>query len=338
MEHNGATELQKPHPKMLLTTPLGRFIETRSYRQLFALGVAVLLMSTIYFCNAPNHNGLSNSANSTPVSTFADALYFSIITFTTVGYGDLAPVGWGRLVAALDALSGLAIVALLIGKLASERQYSMLLLLHTSDCQRRISGFAGELHASTIALEQAEQASNGKELSLQLKLAMGLLNAINNYVVFHLNQSRLAEFGNHTSLRFLCAEASSLQRHCATAFRSGLIDDVAGQRCLVLAERLLALVELIAEHHSSDGAAAAKSALVAVIKQMQQENMTLKEWARSHVTRWLIVRVFERLPKESAIMWAAGLHKTIASELNISNKLAQKCIDELISLGWIKIR
>jgi hypothetical protein len=41
----------------------------------------------------------------------ATALYFSAITFTTVGYGDWHPVGWARLVAAAEALSGITIMS-----------------------------------------------------------------------------------------------------------------------------------------------------------------------------------------------------------------------------------
>jgi hypothetical protein len=30
-------------------------------------------------------------------------LFFSVVTFTTLGYGDIAPFGWSRAVAALEA-------------------------------------------------------------------------------------------------------------------------------------------------------------------------------------------------------------------------------------------
>ncbi|WP_129468924.1 MULTISPECIES: potassium channel family protein [Mesorhizobium] len=67
------------------------------------------------------------------------------VTFTSLGYGDYVPEGLGRFFAIFDVVSGLALTALLIGKFASERQSAILVLLHTSDCQQRISGFAQEL-------------------------------------------------------------------------------------------------------------------------------------------------------------------------------------------------
>jgi len=52
-----------------------------------------------------------------------DALYFSIITITTVGYGDLAPVNTvARLLAGYQALIGLLLVVLVIGTYVSDAQ------------------------------------------------------------------------------------------------------------------------------------------------------------------------------------------------------------------------
>lgn len=41
-----------------------------------------------------------------PITTFQDAVYFSVVTWTTLGYGDLQPQGQCRLVAATEALAG----------------------------------------------------------------------------------------------------------------------------------------------------------------------------------------------------------------------------------------
>jgi hypothetical protein len=41
-----------------------------------------------------------------PITTFQDAIYFSVVTWTTLGYGDLQPQGRCRFVAATEALAG----------------------------------------------------------------------------------------------------------------------------------------------------------------------------------------------------------------------------------------
>jgi hypothetical protein len=49
---------------------------------------------------------------------FAKAIYFSTVTFTTVGYGDIFPVGFTKLVAMIEAFSGIFVGPLLIVSLS----------------------------------------------------------------------------------------------------------------------------------------------------------------------------------------------------------------------------
>ena len=53
------------------------------------------------------------SARENIVSLFK-SLYFSVVTFTTLGYGDLVPVGVSRLVAAVEAFAGSFTLALFV--------------------------------------------------------------------------------------------------------------------------------------------------------------------------------------------------------------------------------
>lgn len=45
---------------------------------------------------------------------FMDALYFSVVTFTTLGYGDITPQGFSRFLAATEALMGSFTLALFV--------------------------------------------------------------------------------------------------------------------------------------------------------------------------------------------------------------------------------
>jgi len=48
------------------------------------------------------------------IINFIDCLYFSIVTFTTLGYGDISPVGMSRIIAAVEAFTGSFTTALFV--------------------------------------------------------------------------------------------------------------------------------------------------------------------------------------------------------------------------------
>jgi len=45
------------------------------------------------------------------ISKFGNVLYFTIITFTTVGYGDIMPLSWMKLIVSLESLLGVFFTA-----------------------------------------------------------------------------------------------------------------------------------------------------------------------------------------------------------------------------------
>ena len=59
------------------------------------------------------HNGLISGSEID--HSFESAIYFSVITFTTLGYGDFQPTPDIRLWAAGEALIGYIVIAMLIG-------------------------------------------------------------------------------------------------------------------------------------------------------------------------------------------------------------------------------
>lgn len=68
----------------------------------------IILYASIYV-----HNGISATSDSKTIE-WSDAIYFSIVTFTTLGYGDYTPSGYIKLFAASEALLGYIYLGFLV--------------------------------------------------------------------------------------------------------------------------------------------------------------------------------------------------------------------------------
>ena len=87
----------------------------------FAIFAAVILVSaaliyTTRFCGFVHNIAFQNGSYQVQTYLswglpFREALYFSCITFTTIGYGDLAPLGITRLFAASEGLLGVVVAS-----------------------------------------------------------------------------------------------------------------------------------------------------------------------------------------------------------------------------------
>lgn len=84
---------------------------------LFSIQLLKMILSAIVsilcFANLYRFGGLKSS-DSTIVYSSIDSLYFSIITWTTVGYGDFTPAPEIRMHAAIEALLGTVFIPLIL--------------------------------------------------------------------------------------------------------------------------------------------------------------------------------------------------------------------------------
>ena len=85
-------------------------------RTFFAAAALVFTAAIVY-----EMSGLVAFGSTIKGINFFEALYFSVVTFTTVGYGDYLPTGWIRIVSSLESLSGIILAPMFL--IALTRRY-----------------------------------------------------------------------------------------------------------------------------------------------------------------------------------------------------------------------
>ena len=94
---------------------------------------------------------LGNGVNASALG-FLDGVFFSIVTVTSLGYGDMYPVGISRAIAGAEVLFGLAFMGIMIAKVTSRRLSYHVRRLFVSDAQQRLDDFADKFATMRVPL------------------------------------------------------------------------------------------------------------------------------------------------------------------------------------------
>ncbi len=74
----------------------------------FSIFLMMYTFATIYHLN-----GLVNYDSGAPVTNFYEVFYFSGVTWTTLGYGDMVPTGMGKILSVIESMMGWVLMSLI---------------------------------------------------------------------------------------------------------------------------------------------------------------------------------------------------------------------------------
>jgi ion channel len=138
-------------------SPMGRFdnslldlVQQRSTLQLFLIWMGTIVVSgfAYWFGAWIGDHGLVEAGR--PVAAdlkgFISAIYFSFVTATSIGYGDIVPVGGARVIAVAEAVAALLTFGAVVAKFVSHRQDLLMSEIHRVTFEERLDRVQTNLH------------------------------------------------------------------------------------------------------------------------------------------------------------------------------------------------
>ncbi len=149
---------------------LVRALTDMSYSQLFGLWASVVVVAAVSYnlltyVGGGIHAPYPLADIEDPLARLWNALYFSVITATSTGYGDIVPLGYSKGLAATQSILSGCVFALFVAKLISHRQDIALRHIHNFAFEEVFHNIQEELAALRRSFTRiAAQARAGEPL------------------------------------------------------------------------------------------------------------------------------------------------------------------------------
>jgi hypothetical protein len=305
----------------------------------FLLAGGIVVCAGLFFVLSYVEHGIEPS-NGSGVD-FWDCLYFSVVTISSLGYGDFRPVGVGRIIATLEVIYGLIVIALFVAKIVSERQAALIRLIYSSDHERRIKEFRIDLKKRETTLDDAAKDHSHDEIKRLGKQTIALLGALQSYLKFQIHVGILAEVSGKGNMRGLLKCILNLtERASWIALRLPQSRaDVQNVLEYAMTRGNSIAVEFI--KHTVDDQAIRLCNRIGYVcdrymknleKRTNQPGMPLPK-GYTELTPVILDRIQAQLPDGP---WPRDIHKTIASRLCLSNSLTHRAIVEILARGGVR--
>jgi hypothetical protein len=149
-----------------------RFIDAladRSVGALFALWLEIVVgCGVVYWLAASTSPRFALMSGGQPIAAglrgLLPALYFSAVTATSVGYGDIVPAGAARILAVAEGIAGLILFGCVVSKFVSRRQEELIGQIHRIAFEDRLGRVRTNLLLVRTELQATARLCEGREL------------------------------------------------------------------------------------------------------------------------------------------------------------------------------
>ena len=117
------------------------FVKEVIWHILFFVAV-VIFFGIAYTLLTPTGHGIGQNFKPLSDITLFTGIYFSIVTISSLGYGDMHPMGFSKALICVEVLMGLAMIGIMIAKVTSRRLSYHVSRLFSFDAQKRLEDFA----------------------------------------------------------------------------------------------------------------------------------------------------------------------------------------------------
>ena len=115
--------------------------QTRLVQFLYIFALGIVVFGSVYYILTQCGQGLASTTTPPTEITPWTSIYFSVVTISTLGYGDIVPKGVSKFLVCAEVLFGLTIMGIIVAKLTSGRLSYHVRRLFRTDIQKRLEAY-----------------------------------------------------------------------------------------------------------------------------------------------------------------------------------------------------
>jgi len=151
------------------TTRVLDALAAMSVAALFRLWISIVIgCGAVYWVlgfAAPGSLATASGPIGAGLGGLLSALYFSAVTATSVGYGDIVPAGAARLVAIVESVAGLVFFGCVVSKFVSRRQEQLIDDIHHIAFEERLGRVRTNLLLVRSELQATSRLCEGQDIA-----------------------------------------------------------------------------------------------------------------------------------------------------------------------------